>query len=227
MPYIPSCKDEELFLKNYDASKYQNPAVAADTALFALDGGAVRILLIKRGGYPYKGCWALPGGFVNIDEDILDSAKRELFEETGIKDVYMEQAFVWGSVDRDPRARAITVSYIALADYSKLCAKAGDDAADAKWFSIDSYTKKEQDGITEISYTLSGSEILLPIVTYPTGRIQQISRKQSGGLAFDHAESIAYSFECLKSRMRNEQFLEFALSDSDMRTRTKKAIFNI
>lgn len=227
MPYIPSCKDEELFLKNYDAGKYQNPAVAADTVLFALDGESIKLLLIKRGGYPYKGCWALPGGFVNIDEDILESARRELFEETGIKNVYMEQAFVWGSVDRDPRARVITVSYIALADYSKLCAKAGDDAAEAVWFNIDSYTKKEQNGITSIAYTLSAEETLSAIVSYPTGRIQMMSRKQSGGLAFDHAESIAYSFECLKSRIRNEQFLQFAFSDNDMRTRAKKTIFNI
>lgn len=227
MAYIPSCKDEELFLKNYDASKYQNPAVAADTALFALDGSVVRILLIKRGGYPYKGCWALPGGFVNIDEDIKDSAARELFEETGIKDVYSEQAFVWGSADRDPRARVITVSYIALADYSKLCAKAGDDAAEAKWFSIDNYTKKEQNGIASISYTLCAGEALSAIVSYPTGRIQQISRKQSGGLAFDHAESIAYSFECLKSRIQNGQFLEFAFDNNEIRLRTKNAMFKI
>lgn len=227
MAYIPSSKDEELFLKNYDASKYQKPAVAADTALFALDGESVKLLLIKRGGYPYKGCWALPGGFVDIDEDIFDSARRELLEETGIKDVYMEQAFVWGSVDRDPRSRVITVSYVALADYSKLCARAGDDAAEAVWFTIDSYSKKEQNGITSINYTLQGSETLFAVVSYPTGCIQQISPKQSGGLAFDHAESIAYSFECLKSRIHNEQFLEFAFSDKDMRTRAKKAIINI
>lgn len=67
MTYKPSGKDEETFLKNYDAGKYQNPAVAADTALFAADGKNIKLLLIKRGGYPYKGCWALPGGFVNID----------------------------------------------------------------------------------------------------------------------------------------------------------------
>ncbi len=227
MIYKPSSKDEELFLENYDVSKYKNPAVAADTALFALDGGNIRLLLIKRGGYPFKGCWALPGGFVNIDEDILDSAKRELFEETGIKDVYTEQAFVWGSPDRDPRSRIITVSYIALADYSGLCAMAGDDAAEAQWFTLENFIKKEQNGVTTISYTLSGVETLLPVVSYPTGRIQQISRKQSGGLAFDHAESVAYSFECLRSRIQNGRFAQFAFENEKERERAKKAILNI
>jgi len=135
----------------------------------------------------------------------------------------MEQAFVWGTLDRDPRSRVITVSFIALADYSKLCAKAGDDAAEVEWFTLDNYIKKEQDGITNISYTLCGRETLCPIVAYPAGRMQEISKKQSGGLAFDHAESIAYSFECMKSRIQNGQFLRFALSGSKIRESAKKA----
>ena len=93
-------------------------SVAADGALF--------ILLIKRGGYPYKGCWALPGGFVNIDEDLPEAAKRELLEETNINIDYLERAAVWSRPDRDPRQRVITVSYDALTD--KMNALAGDDA---------------------------------------------------------------------------------------------------
>ena len=77
MVYNPSCEEEVAFLKNYNPNKYKNPAVAADTALFAADGDALKVLLIRRGGYPYKGSWALPGGFVNIDEDIRVSAQRE------------------------------------------------------------------------------------------------------------------------------------------------------
>ena len=80
MTYIPSSSEEVVFLKNYDASKYQTPAIAADTALFVIDGSALKLLLIRRGNYPYKGCWALPGGFVDIDEEIAAAAKRELFE---------------------------------------------------------------------------------------------------------------------------------------------------
>lgn len=227
MTYIPSGKEEEQFLKSYDPSKYQNPAVAADTALFAVDGDSVKLLLIKRGNYPYKGCWALPGGFVDINEDIKNSAKRELLEETGLADVYCEQAFVWGRPDRDPRARIITVSYIALADFNQLHAKAGDDAAEAEWFTLSSYKKNNTDGKTKINYTLNGVETLTPTVTYPTGRIQEIAPIESSVLAFDHAESIAYSFECLKHRTKHGDFLMFALKDTKQRMQAQKVILGV
>lgn len=224
MNYKPSCPEEVQFLHDFDPSQYQNPAVAADTALFALDGDILKILLIKRGGYPYKDMWALPGGFVNIDENVRDSAQRELLEETGLADIYCEQAFVWGEVDRDPRQRVVTISYIALADYSKLCAKAGDDAAQAEWFAIEDYRKEETDCTTRIRYTLSGADTLYPVVVYPTGRIQELSSEKSGGLAFDHAESIAYSVECLKRKVRHSAFLEFALDNAQARAHVKKVI---
>lgn len=227
MTYIPSGKEEEQFLQSYDPSKYQNPAVAADTALFAVDRDSIKLLLIKRGNYPYKGCWALPGGFVDINEDIKNSAKRELLEETGLTDVYCEQAFVWGRPDRDPRARIITVSYIALADFNQLHAKAGDDAAEAEWFTLCNYNKNDVGGIINISYTLNGIETLTPTVTYPAGRIQEITPIESSGLAFDHAESIAYSFECLKHRIMHSDFLNFALKDTQHRMHAQKLILGV
>ncbi len=227
MAYIPSCEDEEKFLREFDSSKYKNPAVAADTALFALDGDRLKLLLIKRGGYPYKGMWALPGGFVDIDEDIIDSAARELYEETGVSGLYLEQAFVWGRPDRDPRQRVITVSYIALADISKLNAKAGDDAAEAGWFEIKDYARSEKDGFTHIRYTLDGPETLCAEVKYPCGRMQRISPVESGGLAFDHAESVAYSFETLKHTIKHGEFLEYALKDEALRVRARRVILGI
>ncbi|MGI5848830.1 MAG: NUDIX domain-containing protein [Christensenellales bacterium] len=226
MAYIPSCEEEALFLKNFDPGKYQNPAVAADTALFAFYKDEIKILLIRRGGYPYKGHWALPGGFVNIDEDIRTSAARELFEETGISDMYLEQAFVWSRPDRDPRQRVITVSYIALADFSKICARAGDDAAQAEWFTLSGYNKTEASGTVRIRYLLSGPEALQPIVAYPAGRIQEIACIKSSGLAFDHAESIAYSFECMKQRIKNGGFLPFAFEDEHLQSCARNAILN-
>lgn len=203
MAYIPSCEDERQFLSSYDASKYKNPAVAADTALFALDGDALKILLIRRAGYPYRGCWALPGGFVELGEDLPKAAARELLEETGLSDVYLEQAFVWGRPDRDPRQRVVTVSYVALADMARLAPRAGDDAAQAEWFAFLDYTAKDEGGTTVASYTLRGPATLRPRVSYPAGRIQQIAAVDSGGLGFDHAESIAYSFKYLQRRVRD------------------------
>ena len=200
MVYKPSCEDEAQFLKNFDPSKYKNPAVAADTALFCVKEGGLYILLIERGGYPYKGCWALPGGFVNIDEDPADSAKRELKEETNVDVVYVEQAAVWGRPDRDPRQRVITVSFIALTDESNKKASAGDDACRAEWFRLSDYKKVTGEKQTVISYRLNGPLQISASAGFPNGRIKEISGIRSGGLAFDHAESIALSTELLKSR---------------------------
>jgi len=227
MTYQPSGPEEEQFLKEFDPSQYKNPAVAADTALFAVDGDTVKVLLIRRGGFPYKGSWALPGGFVNIDEELRDSAARELMEETGLSGLYLEQAFVWGQVGRDPRQRVLTVSYIALADFATLDAQAGDDAAEAGWFTLSGWQKKESDGNVCISYKLSGKEELCPSVIFPKGRMQEIARAHSGGLAFDHAESIAYAFMCLKQRIQHGAFLDMSFTDAHMKARAKKAIFAV
>ena len=223
MAYVPSSPEEEEFLKNYDPAKYRNPGVAADTALFAVDEDGLSILLIKRGGYPYKGRWALPGGFVNIDEDVFDSAVRELEEETGLVSPYIEQVFVWGRPDRDPRDRVITVSFAGLADRSQVNARAGDDAAEAEWFRLSDYMSEEKDGMTVIRYMLTGSETLSPAVTYPIGQMQKIAPLQSGGLAFDHAESIAYSFEYIRRRAR-EGMLDLSFEDEGIRELARKGL---
>lgn len=227
MIYVPSCLEEELFIKNYDASKYKNPAVAADTAVFALDGESLKLLLIRRGCYPYKGKWALPGGFIDISEDIKTAASRELFEEAGISCPYSEQVFVWDAPDRDPRQRVITVSYVSLIDFQSVSPKAGDDASEAGWFEITEYKKYDKEGFTNIEYRLSGPEILTPIIKFPSGRIQQIERVESGGLAFDHPESVVYSYEYLKRRVRGGGFLDLALSDEKLKGRARKIILGV
>ena len=214
MPYKPSSEEEEKFLKNFDPAKYQNPGVAADTAVFAVKEKELFLLLIERGGYPYKGCWALPGGFVDMDEDILGSAKRELEEEAGLRIDYIEQAAVWDKPDRDPRQRVITVSCIALID-DTASIKAGDDAAKAEWFKINSYSKAEGEEQTTVSFSLSGPAQIAAKVAYPNNRIQQITCVQSGGLAFDHAESIVTSIELLKRRVEIIAPLSFGKQKAD------------
>jgi ADP-ribose pyrophosphatase YjhB (NUDIX family) len=224
MAYTPSCEEEAKYLQSFDPSRYQNPGVAADTALFAADGDALKILLIRRGGFPYRGCWALPGGFVELGEDIRVSAQRELKEETGLSGVYTEQAFVWGAPDRDPRQRVITVSYIGLAPFGRLNAIAGDDASQAEWFAVEDYREKEEGGAVTASYALRGGETLTPVVSYPSGRLQEIVRVESGGLAFDHAESIAFSLNTLRERALHGRLLEFALGNEAERETAKRAI---
>lgn len=114
--------------------RYPHPAVTADCVIFGFDGEQMKVLLIERGLEPYKGMWALPGGFMRINETIEEAARRELFEETGLNGVFMEQFKAFSDVDRDPRERVVTVAFIALvrpADYRLV---AGDDAANALWF---------------------------------------------------------------------------------------------
>ncbi len=126
--------------KNKEFSyKYPHPAVTVDCVIFGFDGKSLRILLIERGLEPFKGSWALPGGFVRMDETVEEAAMRELFEETNVKGVYMSQLSVFSEVDRDPRERVITVAFYALAKPSDHDVIGGDDAANAQWFSLDDY----------------------------------------------------------------------------------------
>ncbi len=115
--------------------KYPHPAVTADCVIFAFNGSKLQVLLVERGLEPYKGKWALPGGFVRPDESIADCAKRELEEEAGIQINYLQQFHVFSAPDRDPRERVITVAFYALAPLQEV--KGGDDAAKANWFNID------------------------------------------------------------------------------------------
>ena len=117
--------------------EHPHPAVAADVALFR-DSGAVReLLLIRRGKAPHAGRWALPGGFVNIDEDLEPAARRELLEETGLEAGELRQLQTFGHPDRDPRERVITVVFIGSAKNPEAEPRGGDDAADARWFTLD------------------------------------------------------------------------------------------
>src|SRR6266567_8359489 len=121
---------------HYDVSKYERPSVTVDVVMMSLRQLDLQVLLVKRRAWPYEGMWAIPGGFVNIDESLETGAKRELQEETGVQDVYLEQLYTFGDPGRDPRTRVITVVYFALIDSERLQVRAADDAADVGWFSV-------------------------------------------------------------------------------------------
>lgn len=114
--------------------KYPRPALTADCVIFGFDGAKLRILLIERGLQPYKGYWALPGGFMQMDETIEECAARELQEETGVSNVWLEQFHTFSSQFRDPRGRVVTVAFIALVRPDDYKLVAADDAANAMWF---------------------------------------------------------------------------------------------
>lgn len=112
---------------------YPHPAVSTDIVLFTLQEGELKVLLIRRGGDPYLGYWALPGGFVEIDEDLEPAALRELQEETGVTGVWLEQLYTFGKPGRDPRERVISVAYYALVPIDRMTVRAGSDASDVAW----------------------------------------------------------------------------------------------
>lgn len=107
--------------------------VTVDLVIFALRDGELQVLLIQRGVPPFQGRWALPGGFVTRGESLEDAARRELVEETGVRDVYLEQLYTFGDPDRDPRGRVITVAYYALMTGAAAAPVAGTDAGAARW----------------------------------------------------------------------------------------------
>jgi 8-oxo-dGTP diphosphatase len=121
--------------------EYPHPAVTVDSVVFGLDGEELKILLIERKLEPFKGSWALPGGFIQMDEDIGDAARRELQEETGISDIYLEQLASFGHPNRDPRERVITIAYFAIVNLFDHAVKADSDAEKAEWFPVESHPK--------------------------------------------------------------------------------------
>lgn len=115
---------------------YPHPAVTTDVVLFSMRAEALSVLLIRRANPPFAGMWALPGGFLEIGEDLERCARRELQEETGIQDVYLEQLYTFGAPQRDPRERVISVTYIALTRCDALQPRAASDASEAAWFPL-------------------------------------------------------------------------------------------
>lgn len=113
---------------------YPRPALTVDAVVFGLDAGELKILLIRRGLAPFKGRWALPGGFVQEGESLDQAAARELEEEAGLRGVFLEQLYTFGSVRRDPRERVVSVAYYALVNLADHATRAATDAVDARWF---------------------------------------------------------------------------------------------
>ena len=116
---------------------YARPALTVDCVVFGVDESALQLLLIQRGLPPFLGRWALPGGFVRLEETLEEAARRELREETGIERIFLEQLRAFGDLERDPRERVVTLAHVGLVKLSDHRIRAATDAANAAWFAVD------------------------------------------------------------------------------------------
>ena len=200
---------EEDFLKSYNPKKYDNFAISTDILILSisstdqnnyrkLSNKSYSVLLIKRKNHPFKDKWCLPGGFVRVDEDLEDAPKRILENETNLKNIYLEQLYTYGDVNRDPRMRIISTSYMALIDKNRLNEKLPENAS---WFKI----KKIEDKDT-VTIILDNDNEMLSFDIKKTLKEKTTDRYKfsivkNDSLAFDHPLVILAGLERLKGKV--------------------------
>lgn len=183
---------EAEFLARYDASKFERPSVTVDIILFRGDS----VLLIRRAGHPSIGKLALPGGFVDPNETVEEAARRELWEETHVKEILCKQLPVQSRPDRDPRTRIITVPFLACMVNENQEAKADDDASEAKFWQVSA-----EDTGTEVTFTLRYKEEAVTFTVeryHPAGTFPEVVAYRVVGedpLAGDHGEILARAWD--------------------------------
>lgn len=210
--------DEDLqFAAAYDDSMYWHPSVTADSVVFrCLDTPdnktkkypmrKLEVLLIKRGNYPYKGGWALPGGFLNKDESLAECAARECEEETGLKPIYCGEVSTYSSVNRDPRTRIITQAFLALVPYGESGeVKDADDAAEAAWFEVSMKTENLNPRHYRAQVILKNGDLEIKgsvdLKADDNGRWHREVAEDAEYLAFDHLEMIGCAVETLRTKL--------------------------
>lgn len=239
MMHYKMSQEEKEYLEQYDIANFERPSVATDIAIFSIleDGEnenfrklakkALKLLLIKRATYPYKGFWALPGGFCRPDEEVYQTARRELYEETHVENAYLELAGTFGEPERDPRGWIISNTFLALMDGEKCKLRAGTDAWEAKWFSVEleqSNSKKTTDETSvyiETDYLIKLSHEESDICLSAKVREHKLFKNyhetveyeilDRDNLAFDHAGIILHTLLRLRKKIENDSKLAFDL----------------
>lgn len=200
---------EEEFLKDYDSSKFEKLSMTTDILIFSvsntpqnnyrkLTNKEISVLLVKRKDYPFKDKWCLPGGFVQIDENLEDAPSRILKRETNLENIYLEQLYTFGDINRDPRMRIVSTSYMALIDKSRLNTELIDNAS---WFRMNIL----EDG-KEIQVTLDNDLEQFSFIVKKELREKTTDRydfkvKSNSSLAFDHAKVIVLGIKRLQNKL--------------------------
>ncbi len=231
--------EEQNYLAQYDITKFERPSVATDMAIFAimeegehenyrkLPQKALKLLLIRRATYPFRDLWALPGGFCRPDEDVYETAKRELYEETHVNAAYLQLAGTFGEIGRDPRGWIISNTFLSLVNGEDCKPRGGSDAWEAKWFSIDlalcdsrkNLQAESVEIVTEYELKLcheETGECLSAVIKeykqfehyHETVRYEILDSK---GLAFDHAKIILHTLLFLRKNVESDWKLAFDL----------------
>lgn len=201
---------EEEFLKDYNPNDYDRLALTVDILILSVsseetinyrktDKKKMSILLVKRGEYPFKDKWCLPGGFVKVDEELNDAPSRILKEETNVENIYLEQLYTFGGVNRDPRMRVVSTSYMALIDKNKLSNNLNKNAC---WFDVISY--EEKNNVVEI--ILDNGQTTIKFSVEKTLREKTTDRYdfnilRNDALAFDHPLAILAGIERLRNKI--------------------------
>lgn len=218
--------EEKEFLKNYDASKFERPSVTNDVLIFTTEDKkeensrkvprkGLQVLLIKRDEYPYKGKWSVPGGFVKMDESLEEGALRKLKEKTGIENVYLEQLYTFGEVDRDPRTRIISIGNLALISKDSIIYSENAENKETKWFWVDKILEKKEvsDNYITKKYllTLKCEDIKInyeviekterTLIRKTTKSYRFLEEESTEELAFDHYKILDLGIDRLRNKL--------------------------
>ena len=219
---------EAEFLASYNPGDYKRPSVTADILILGMneDYSGLKLLLIKRGNHPYLGAWALPGGFIEENETAHKAAERELEEETGLKNVYLEQIYTFSKPGRDPRTWVMSIAYLSLVP--KLSEVKGyDDADDAAWFDLkftddEMVLSNEEKGIN-IIYKLTKESFTNGAIRYENFIPTLVSEK---ALAFDHVEILIEALKKLREQIYYSN-QAFCLVDSTFTLPELQAVYEV
>ncbi|MDO4963047.1 MAG: NUDIX domain-containing protein [bacterium] len=203
-------ESEEEFLKNYNPDEFKKLSMTVDILIISVsneevsnyrktDKKKMSILLVKRDNYPFKEKWCLPGGFVNIDENLDDAPKRILKSETNLENIYLEQLYTFGNIDRDPRMRIVSTSYLALIDKNSLNESISQNSS---WFDVVSI----DDAKDKVNIILNNGKESINFTIKKVLREQTTDRysyeiEQNDKLAFDHPKVILAGIERLKNKI--------------------------
>ena len=169
---------EELFLQEYDPSQFERPSVTVDILVMTVLERKLHLLLVRRSELPFLGKWALPGGFLKMDESAEEAAARIVLAKAGVSGAHLEQLYTFSSVERDPRTRVLSIAYLATVPYGKLKFAAGDSVDNASLYTVDGISGDGIDTGSEDAFASDESELVL---TSPEGN--EITGRD---LAFDH-----------------------------------------